>query len=78
MAASEEKSAATLLDETSREPAEQEEFAGIRVADLGVPEKYPPVVLRHFLKPGRMMRILFLCICEISKQILHKKTFTYY
>jgi len=50
MAASEEKSAAALLDETSREPAEKEEFAGIRVADLGVPEKDPPIALRHFLK----------------------------
>ena len=48
MAASEEEPTATLLDQTARQPAQQEEFARIRVADLGVAKEDPTIALRHF------------------------------
>ena len=48
MAASEEEPTATLLDQTARQPAQQEEFARIRVADLGVAKEDPKIALRHF------------------------------
>jgi hypothetical protein len=45
MAASEEEPTATLLDQTARQPAQQEEFARIRVADLGVAKEDPTIAL---------------------------------
>lgn len=48
VAAGEEEPAAALLDESASEPAEEEELAGVRVADLGIPKEDPPVVVRHF------------------------------
>lgn len=49
MAASKQETSAALLDQSARQPAQQEEFARIRVADLGVTKEDPTIVLRHFL-----------------------------
>lgn len=45
MAACEEEATATLLDQSARQPTEQEELAGIRVTQLGIAEEHFPI--RH-------------------------------
>lgn len=49
VATGEEESTAALLDQAARQPAQQEELARVRVADLGVAEEDATVALRHFI-----------------------------
>ena len=68
MAAGEQESTATLLDESSREPAEEEKFARIRVADLRVAEENAPVANVGGRGGGggrRRCRVCHLLFCRI-------------
>ena len=51
VATGEQETAAALLDEAARQPAEQEELARVRVADLGI-AKENATVFQHYRQTG--------------------------
>jgi hypothetical protein len=88
VAAGEQEPTAALLDQTARQPAQQEELARIRVANLGVAKEDPTVALRHFcFEPfffGSRVFVLFfififqvkiLFLCNFFFQLIWRRNF---